>query len=247
MLAVQDLTKHFTRHGERRIVFDHLSFELPRRGRLAVLGRNGQGKSTLIKILGGVMPPTSGKVQWDMKASWPLGFSGAFQGGMTGVDNINFMARIYDRPRKSLIERVERFAELGDALTIPVRYYSSGMRARLAFGLSLAIEFDCYLIDEVIAVGDNKFRRKCEEELFERRGDRAFIIASHDLEFIMRTCQTAIIVENGRAKLFDDMRMAAEIYLAICEEEAVMALSRRVETPARRPLVAIGASAARGQ
>jgi capsular polysaccharide transport system ATP-binding protein len=162
---------------------------------------------------------------------------------MSGIDNINFMARIYDRPRKAVIERVERFAELGDALTIPVRYYSSGMRQRLAFGLSLAIEFDCYLIDEVIAVGDAKFRHKCEEELFERRGDRAFIIASHDMEFLKKTCQSAIIVENGRAKLFDDVVVAVDIYCALCEEASVMALSRRAETPGKRksaPLAAVG-------
>ncbi len=136
-----------------------------------------------------------------MSASWPLGFGGAFQGGMTGLDNIKFLARIYQREPEDLLERVEDFAELGDALTMPVKYYSSGMRARLAFGLSLAIEFDCYLIDEVIAVGDSLFRRKCEEELFARRADRAFIIASHDLQFIQQTCKSAIVVESGRAKL----------------------------------------------
>jgi capsular polysaccharide transport system ATP-binding protein len=241
MLAVRDLTKHFLRHGERRVVFEDLNLDLGRRGRLAVLGRNGQGKSTLIKILGGVLPPTSGSIRWDMSCSWPLGFTGAFQGGMTGVDNINFVARIYDRPRRRTVERVQEFAELGDALTIPVKYYSSGMRQRLAFGLSLAIEFDCYLIDEVIAVGDAKFRRKCEEELFERRGDRAFVIASHDLNFLKNTCQSAIIVENGRAKLFDDVSLAVDIYCALCEEETVMALSRRAEGPAKRssaPVVA---------
>jgi capsular polysaccharide transport system ATP-binding protein len=226
MLIVRKLAKHFLRNGEPRYLFRDLSFELPRRGRLAVLGRNGQGKSTLIKILGGVLQPTSGVVDWNMSASWPLGFSGGFQGGMTGLDNIKFLARIYQREPEALLDRVEDFAELGDALTMPVKYYSSGMRARLAFGLSLAIEFDCYLIDEVIAVGDVLFRRKCEEELFGRRADRSFIIASHDLQFIRQTCQKAIVVEGGRAKLFPDIGLAIDICRAICEEENTFALSR---------------------
>jgi capsular polysaccharide transport system ATP-binding protein len=218
-LVVRDLAKHFLRHGEPRYLFRGLSFELSRRGRLAVLGRNGQGKSTLIKILGGVLQPTSGVVAWNMSASWPLGFAGGFQGGMTGLDNIKFLARIYQREPEALLQRVEAFAELGDALTMPVKYYSSGMRARLAFGLSLAIEFDCYLIDEVISVGDALFWRKCEQELFDKRADRSFIVASHDLRFVRDNCRSALIVEGGRAKMFRDVDVAIDVYCALCEEE----------------------------
>lgn len=227
MLVVRNLAKHYVRHGEPRRLFRDLSFELPRQGRLAVLGRNGQGKSTLIKILGGVLQPTSGVVTWNMTPSWPLGFGGGFQGGMTGLDNIKFLARVYQREPEALLARVEEFAELGDALTMPVKYYSSGMRARLAFGLSLAIEFDCYLIDEVISVGDTLFRHKCEEELFGKRADRSFVIASHDLGFIKETCNSAIIVESGRAKMFDDIELAVDIYHAICDEQDVL-MQRRL-------------------
>lgn len=165
-----------------------------------------------------------------MSVSWPLGFGGAFQGGMTGLDNIKFLARIYDRSPGPLIDRVEGFAELGDALTMPVKHYSSGMRARLAFGLSLAIEFDCYLIDEVFAVGDSIFRQRCEDELFGRRADRTFIVASHDLHFIMKQCQSAIVVESGRAKLFDDINLAVDIYCAICDEEGGINQTREALT-----------------
>jgi capsular polysaccharide transport system ATP-binding protein len=212
MLAVRNLSKTFVRDGRTRRLFKNLSFSLGDSERLAVLGRNGQGKSTLIKILGGVLAPTSGDVRWSKRASWPLGFGGAFQGALTGVDNVRFLARIYDRPAARMLYDVEDFAELGEALTMPVKHYSSGMRARLAFGLSLAIEFDCYLIDEVIAVGDARFRERCEEELFVRRGDRAFIIASHDLQFIRHTCGRAIIIERGGATLYDDLEQALDVY-----------------------------------
>jgi capsular polysaccharide transport system ATP-binding protein len=218
MLSVSDLAKSYPTASGPRLIFSGASFELARGGRLAVLGRNGQGKSTLLKIVGGVAPPTQGRVCWTMSNSWPLGFGGAFQGGLTGLDNIRFIARIYDRPIDRTTELVEAFAELGDQLAEPVKFYSSGMRARLAFGLSLAIEFDCYLIDEVFAVGDALFREKCERELFGERGERSFIIASHDLAFIRSHCQRALIIEGGRAKAFDDLELAIDIYSSICDE-----------------------------
>jgi capsular polysaccharide transport system ATP-binding protein len=221
LLSVRDLAKQFSRNGRPNVLFRDLSFDLPKGGRLALLGRNGQGKSTLIKILGGVIQPNGGSVRWSMSCSWPLGFGGGFQGGMTGLDSIRFIARIYRHPLKGLIDRVDRFAELGDALTMPMKVYSSGMRARLAFGLSLAIDFDCYLIDEIIAVGDAAFTKKCENELFGQRGDRAFIIASHDLEFLRKHCTKAIVIERGRAKVFDDVELAIAVYTAVWEENAV--------------------------
>jgi capsular polysaccharide transport system ATP-binding protein len=215
MLTVRNLSKAYPSPGGMRTLFSGLSFEVPRGGRLAILGRNGQGKSTLIKMLGNVLAPTSGHIRWDMSASWPLGFTGGFQGSLTGLDNIRFVSRVYGRPAEETIAKTEAFAELGSALRMPLKHYSSGMRARLAFGLSLAVEFDCYLIDEVFAVGDSLFRRKCELEMFDRRADRAFIIASHDTEFLRRTCSRAILIENGRAKLFDDIALAIDIYAAL--------------------------------
>lgn len=193
-------------------VFSDLSFEVARSGRLALLGRNGQGKSSLIKILGGAMPQTSGTVTWRGMASWPIGFGGGFQGSLSGLDNIHFLARLYNRDIKETVRRVDDFAELGEKLTIPVKHYSSGMRARLAFGLSLAIEFDCYLIDEVVAVGDSRFQAKCQSELFERRKERTFIMASHDMHMIAQLCDRALIIESGKAKVFDDIEEAIDVY-----------------------------------
>lgn len=213
-LIVKDLKKSFPQtHGvPERVLYEGLSFTLGRSDKLALLGRNGQGKSSLIKILGGVLPYNSGVVHWNMSSSWPIGFGGGFQGSLSGLDNIRFLSRIYDVPYEGALERVESFAELGKALQQPVKQYSSGMRARLAFGLSLAIDFDCYLIDELMAVGDARFVAKCNEELFDRRGDRAFVIASHDMHTISRTCNRALIVNGGEAKLFSDVDEAIDIY-----------------------------------
>ncbi|CAN5374723.1 ABC transporter ATP-binding protein [soil metagenome] len=209
-LRVEDLG--ITYHGAKHPVFSNLSFDLQLGGRLAILGRNGQGKSTLIKLLGGLLTPTEGVIRWGMTSSWPIGFGGSFQGSLSGLDNIRFLSRLYNRDYKSILARVDDFAELGVALKEPVKHYSSGMRARLAFGLSLAIEFDCYLIDELVAVGDARFQEKCQRELFERRADRAFMMASHDIHLITSNCDRALVVESGRAKVFEDIGEAVEIY-----------------------------------
>ncbi|HET9160755.1 MAG TPA: ABC transporter ATP-binding protein [Caulobacteraceae bacterium] len=227
MLEVCRLSKQYESPSGPRVLFQELSFTLPQSGRLAILGRNGQGKSTLIKILGGVLIPTAGQVDWRMTPSWPLGFGGGFQGSLTGLDNIRFVSRIYDRPYEEVVERTEAFAELGRDLAMPVKLYSSGMRARLAFGLSLAIDFDCYLIDEIIAVGDAGFREKCQIELFERRAHRAFVIASHDLALLRATCEQAILIEDGRAKVFDDMELAADIYESLGRRRLAPALDEQ--------------------
>lgn len=215
MLTVEGLGKWYPTPSGRRVLFEDLTFSLARGARMAVLGRNGQGKSTLIKMLGGVLAANHGQIRWAANPSWPLGFAGGFQGGLTGLDNIRFIARLYQRPIDEIVERTELFAELGKALLMPAKHYSSGMRARLAFGLSIAIDFDCYLIDEVVAVGDARFRAKCHQALFDGPPDRGFIMASHDVQFLQATCERAIIVERGRAKVFDDVATAVEIYLAL--------------------------------
>jgi ABC-type polysaccharide/polyol phosphate transport system, ATPase component len=147
-----------------------------------------------------------------MAVSWPLGFAGGFQGSLTGYDNARFIARIYQRDYSELREFVEDFTELGKQLRTPVKTYSSGMRARLAFALSLAIEFDCYLIDEIILVGDQNFNRKCHYELFEKRRDRTMILASHSPQIVRQLCNRAVIIHNGEASEYNDVNLAVEKY-----------------------------------
>jgi capsular polysaccharide transport system ATP-binding protein len=214
LLIAQGLTQRFRLNGKPRTLFQDLSFTLGDGERLAILGRNGQGKSTLIKILGGVLEPTAGKISWgDMRPSWPIGFAGAFQGNLTGIDNIAFISRLYHKPIPDVLEKTESFAELGASLTQEVKYYSTGMRARLAFGLSLAIDFDCYLIDEVIAVGDASFQQKCYDELFDKRAHRTFLIATHDLPFALERCGRALLIEAGQASLYSDVREGVDAAL----------------------------------
>lgn len=212
MIVCEDVRKSYPLGHGRKHVLKGLNFTLQRGERFGLLGRNGAGKSTLIKLIGGVELPDSGRIRRGMRISWPLGFGGGFQGSLTGYDNARFIARIYGREYAELKDFIEEFSELGRQLRAPVKTYSSGMRARLAFALSLAIEFDCYLVDEVIMVGDQNFQRKCYVELFEKRSDRAPIFASHSEHFIRDFCDRALILENGVATAYDSLEESIAVY-----------------------------------
>ena len=201
--------------GAKRRVLDGVDLEVGAGQKLAILGRNGAGKSTLIKIMGGVELATAGRVERTMSVSWPLAFGGAFQGSLTGIDNLKFISRIYKLDYQATREFVDDFAELGRQLGEPVKTYSSGMRARLAFALTIAIEFECYLIDEVIMVGDQRFFRRCQEELFEKRADRALVIVSHDMSFIRNVCDSAAVIHNSQLEMCDSVDEAVDIYNAL--------------------------------
>jgi capsular polysaccharide transport system ATP-binding protein len=212
MIQVRNIHKSYRVHGHSKVVLDGIDLDIPPGHKLAVMGRNGAGKSTLIRLIGRVELPTAGSIQHTMRVSWPLGFSGAFQGSLTGFDNMRFIGRIYRKDIAALLRTVEGFAELGDALYKPVKTYSSGMRARLAFALSIAIDFDCYLIDEVILVGDQRFHERCREQLFDRHANRALVIASHDTGLLTQICDSAIVLDGGKALHFADVAEAAEVY-----------------------------------
>ncbi|HVC55816.1 MAG TPA: ABC transporter ATP-binding protein [Stellaceae bacterium] len=200
-----------TGHGWNRVLSE-VSFAVARGEKLALLGRNGAGKSTLIRLLAGIELPTIGTIERTMSVSWPVGLNGGVGGSMTGNDNIRFISRIYDKPFKLMRDYVDDFAELGKFLAEPVRTYSTGMRARLNFALSIAIDFDCYLIDEIISVGDQRFQQRSQEELFEKRADRCLILASHVPHIVRDYCSRALVLHRGRGKVFDDLDLAFDIY-----------------------------------
>ena len=212
MIRAVGVSKEYRTEGRIHFALSGVSFTVAKGEKLAVLGRNGAGKSTLIRLLGGVELPTSGRIEQSMTTSWPLGLTGGFQGSLTGNDNIRFVARIYNKPVDAIKEYVENFAELGKFLSEPLKTYSLGMRARFAFALSLAIDFDCYLIDEIIAAGDQRFQRRSHEELFEKRSDRSMILASHIVEIVKAYCSRALLLHHGHGSLFEDVDLAVRVY-----------------------------------
>lgn len=214
-IVAEGLCKTYETATGPKHVLNDISFSIGRGQKMAVLGRNGAGKSTLVKIVGGVERPSRGTIRRGLSMSWPLAFGGGFEVAMTGLDNIRFIARLYDQPIRETIDRVDDFAELGSNLLLPVRQYSSGMRARLAFALTLAIDFDCYLIDEVISVGDQRFHRKCHDALFVERKDAAMILVSHDIEIIREYCTSGLVLKNGHGRVFDDLELAISIYASL--------------------------------
>lgn len=212
MIVCENLRKTYPLGHGKKVVLDGIDLTIRPGEHVGFLGRNGAGKTTLIKLIGAVEHPTAGTIRRSMSVSWPLGFGGGFQGSLTGYDNARFIARIYGHSYDEIRDFVEEFTELGRQLSMPVKTYSSGMRARLAFALSLAIEFDCYMIDEVIMVGDQNFQRKCHRELFEKRGDRALILASHAEDMIREYCDRALVLHQGKGRMFDDVEVALKVY-----------------------------------
>lgn len=211
-IVLRDIVKEYhTQIGVRRVL-DGISFTVAAGEKIAILGKNGAGKSTLVKIVGGVEPPTAGTIERNLFMSWPIAFSGGFELGMSGLDNVRFIARLYDVPVQDAVAFVDDFAELGSKLLLPVKTYSTGMRLRLAFALTLVIDFECFLIDEVIAVGDARFQRKCHDALFVKRQHCAMILISHDLETVRSYCDKALVLKNGRGKVLDDIEAAIAIY-----------------------------------
>jgi capsular polysaccharide transport system ATP-binding protein len=182
---------------------------------VAILGHNGAGKSTLINVLAGLLRPTSGSVHRGLYMSWPLALGGGFEGEMTGYDNMRFISRIYRTPFKEMLDFVTDFSELGREIYEPVRYYSSGMRGRLALAISLAIDFECLLIDEVIMVGDHRFQDKCQREIFDNRRDCGMILAVHSRDVVESYCSHALVLKDGRGRVFDDVKLACDIYATL--------------------------------
>lgn len=208
MIHLHDVWKTYhARSGPVRVLRG-VNLLVEKGDKVGIVGRNGAGKSTLIRLIGDIEEPTSGTITRTMRISWPLAFTGAFQGTLTGIDNVRFICRVYEKQFEDVIDFVEEFSQLGRFLKEPVKIYSSGMRARLAFAISLMIDFDCYLIDEVVAVGDARFLQKCQDELFERRKDRALIIVSHDIHYLREHCDRACVLAHGQLHQFEEVEHA---------------------------------------
>jgi capsular polysaccharide transport system ATP-binding protein len=217
VIEFRNVSKHYLTQTSRKVVLDGLTLTLPWGAKVGVLGRNGAGKSTLLGMISGTVRPDAGEVRRHGAISWPLGFAGSFHPELTGAQNVRFVARIYGIDTDELLAFVEDFAELGDFMTMPVRAYSSGMRARLAFGMSMGISFDWYLVDEITAVGDTAFRNKSLAAFKTRLHAAGLLMVSHSVPTIRSYCSAGLVLEGGQARYFSDVGQA------IAQHEANMA------------------------
>lgn len=208
MIELRNITKGYWVHGVYRPVIQNLSLKLPTGRSLALLGGNGAGKSTLLKIISGVMRPDSGEVITDGTVSFTVGYAGSFHNDMTGLQNTRFVARVYGVDTDELVSFVQDFAELGDHFYLPVRMYSSGMKSRLAFGISMGVRFDTYLIDEATATGDKGFRAKARLVFRDRVKDASAIVVTHRTREVRTFCDTGYVLHKGRVEKFDDLEDA---------------------------------------
>lgn len=204
MIQLTNVCKDYNTAAGPRRVLDDITLTINPGERIGILGRNGAGKSTLVRLISGAEPPTLGTIERNMSVSWPLAFTGGFHGTLTGADNLRFICRIYGVDFEPRMEFVKEFSELCIYLYEPVANYSSGMRARLAFAVSMTIDFDCYLIDEVMAVGDQRFRDRCRIELFEKRADKAMLIVSHSHRYLKGNCHRFLLFRDGKIEEHDD-------------------------------------------
>ena len=200
---------HHGRH--ERLILDSISFTVSPGDKLGIMGPNGAGKSTLIQLVSGALLPDKGTIDRKMSISWPLAFGGAFQGSLTGRDNAKLLARVYNTNVEETVEFVESFGEFGIYFDEPVKSYSTGMNSRLGFALSMAIDFDCFLVDEVISVGDQRFNKKCEAEL-EQRSNKSMIMVSHHVDLIRNNCTKAAFLHQGKLHIFEQVEDAIYAY-----------------------------------
>lgn len=218
MIELRNLSKTFALNGTHKVVADNINVTFPHNKAVAVLGRNGAGKSTLLKMIANTIRPDSGEVVRYGTMSWPIGFSGSFHPDLTGLQNTRFVARVYGVDSDELVDFVRHLSELNEHYFLPVRTYSSGMRSRLAFGISMGIHFDTYLVDEITAVGDSTFKEKSEELFRNRMGECSAIMVTHALGQVKRLCDHVLVLENGEATYFTDVNQGVLFYQRIMKK-----------------------------
>ncbi|MFA3790802.1 ABC transporter ATP-binding protein [Aliiglaciecola sp. SL4] len=216
MIRLENITKYYPSKLGNQYVFKELSFEIPAGHNIGILGSNGAGKSTLFRLLAGSEYPNKGQIITDLSLSWPVALTTGIHPQMTGRENTRFIGKINGVGDLDTYEkRVQKFAELGNKYNLPVKSYSSGMKPRLAFACSIAIDFDVYLIDEVTSVGDAKFRRKAKEALLERSEKANVIMVSHEMDEIRQFCDSAIVLHKGELTFYNDLEQGIEQYQAL--------------------------------
>jgi len=214
LMTLEKVTKFYRAQGRKRYILNNVSAVMPLGMNVGILGRNGAGKSTLVRLMARAERPNEGAVKWSpgVEVSWPMGFSGAFLNNVSARDNVKLISRLYGRDWKTVLYSMEDFAELGQYIEMPLRTYSSGMRSRFNFALSVAMDFDCYLFDELMSVADVRFRRRAEEEMQRLAGRSTFVVVSHRMRTIQSFCQCVYVLNEGRLEYFDDVQKGIERY-----------------------------------
>ena len=215
MIELKNVTKYFQTKKGKNYILNNVTFTIPSNISIGILGRNGAGKSTIMRMLGQIEFPNRGKITSNKSFSWPLGLSGGFVNNMTGKANVKFICRLYGKKPeeiKKIIEFVKEFSELKNYFDMPIKTYSSGMKGRLSFGLSLAFDFDYMLIDETLAVGDARFRKKSKEALLKKIESCNILLVSHDMSILKELCEAGIVVNNGKISYYDRIENAIAEY-----------------------------------
>lgn len=212
MIVFDNVYKAYNAKGQTKTILDGLSMTIPSGLSIGILGMNGAGKSTFIRLVAGTELPDSGVIHRHSKVSWPLGFSGSFNTSLTGKENVRFASRIYGQDTDYAIDYVQKFADLGKYFDMPIETYSQGMKARIAFGLSMAIDFDYYLVDEITAVGDGRFRRMCQTAFQEKLKHAAIIMVSHSVDTLRDYCDRGAVLHNGKLTVYRDLESAIEVH-----------------------------------
>ena len=212
MITLDNVYKSYPTNRGVHVVLNGISAHIPRRTSYGILGRNGAGKSTLLRIIAGAEQPDSGRVVREGRLSWPIGFGGGFNGSLSGEENCRFIARIHGEDIDRVVGFAREFADIGEYFYNPVKTYSGGMRGRLAFAVSMAIEFDVYLVDELTAVGDARFQAKCKRAFAERRERASVIIVSHNISTIRGYAERCAVLRGGSLALFDSVDEAMQVY-----------------------------------
>jgi len=217
MITLQNVTKYFQTNNGRKYILRDVTLTLPE-GNVGILGRNGAGKSTLMRMLGKIEFPEKGTIISEKSFSWPLGLGGGFVGNMTGRANVKFVCNLYGKSKdetREIIAYVRDFSELGNYFDMPIKTYSSGMKGRLGFGLSLAFDFDIMLIDETLSVGDSRFKIKAKEALKKKIERCNVILVSHDMKTLNEMCQTGLLVHEGELHFYENIEDAIARYTEI--------------------------------
>lgn len=215
MIELKNVTKYFKTEGEKKYILKNVTLTIPSNVNIGILGRNGAGKSTFLRMLGGIDFPTVGTITSKNTFSWPMGLSGGFQGSMTGRQNVKFVCRIYGKTTQEIndiIESVQEFAEIGDYFDMPIKIYSSGMKGRLSFGLSLAFDFDYLIIDETLSTGDANFKQKATDALQKKIESCNVLLVSHSATTLKKICNAGIVVNDGLLYYYEDIEDAIASY-----------------------------------